>query len=538
MDILEVLKNMGFEGLSELCNPAIMGIINEFHDSPDSTRLAGLVRDIYGEETLLRDTGKRRKVLEYLKKDQAIELSQLLGWQVPANGNPWDKLTSSRFNEEKVSALLQAFGVTPTVEDEEPLVNYEFCKTVKSSYPLFPHQERAAQEIKQQLAPPIARVLLHMPTGSGKTRTSMSIACDYIRNGLGDRRKSVVVWLADTEELCDQAATEFEKAWASLGVGDTNLYRVHGTVDADLSKITHGFVVIGLQKLNSISQSQQNDYYKLCRNTALVIFDEAHKAVAETYKHAVEVFQTAGKAKLLGLSATPGRSTYDREQNEKFADFFHYKKVSLKVEGFNSPIEYLQAEGYLAAVTYTDIKYTSSGADLQPSELAELKQGNEPPEELLKRLGLDQQRNLKILHQAISLVKDGRKTILFTASVESAEALFALLRYKGIKAGLVTGKTDSNTRKKYILDYKSGEIDILVNYGVLTTGFDAPITSAAIIARPTNSLTLFSQMVGRAIRGEKAGGNKSADIFVIKDTLPGLRDMTKAFSHWDESWGY
>lgn len=538
MEILETLKNMGFAGLSELCNPAIIGIINEFHEAPDVAKLSALIKDIYGEHSLLQSTEKRRHILAHLKKDQAIELCNKLGISLSEHENPWTKLSNLRFTEEKTHILLTAFGISPYQEDEEEPSNIDFCRIVKSSYPLFPHQEAAAQEIKVLLEPQIARVLLHMPTGSGKTRTSMSIACDYIRNGLVDRRKSVVVWLADTEELCDQAASEFEKAWVSLGVGETNLYRVHGSVHADLSQITHGFVVIGLQKLNSISQSQQNAYYKLCNNTSLVIFDEAHKAVAETYRHAVEVFQTAGKAKLLGLSATPGRSTYDREENEKFAEFFNFNKVSLKVENFSSPIEYLQSEGYLAAVSYTDIPYTPSAKDFKPAELAELKKGNEPADELLKRLGLDEQRNLKILLHAMKLVNEGKKTILFTASVESAEALFALLRYKGIKAGLITGKTDSLIRKKYINDYKIGSIDILVNYGVLTTGFDAPITSAAIIARPTNSLTLFSQMVGRAIRGERAGGNKHAEIYVIKDTLPGLRDMTKAFSHWDESWGY
>lgn len=71
---------------------------------------------------------------------------------------------------------------------------------------------------------------------------------------------------------------------------------------------------------------------------------------------------------------------------------------------------------------------------------------------------------------------------------------------------------------------------------MLTTGFDAPSTNVAIIARPTNSLTLFSQMVGRATRGVAAGGNEFSDVFYIKDTLPGMIDMVKAFSYWDDAW--
>ena len=100
----------------------------------------------------------------------------------------------------------------------------------------------------------------------------------------------------------------------------------------------------------------------------------------------------------------------------------------------------------------------------------------------------------------------------------------------------ITGETDTALRRSNIEKYKNGDIKILINYGVLTTGFDAPRTNTAIIARPTNSLTLFSQMVGRATRGIKAGGNKECDIYVINDALPGFRDMAQAFRHWDDAW--
>ena len=130
---------------------------------------------------------------------------------------------------------------------------------------------------------------------------------------------------------------------------------------------------------------------------------------------------------------------------------------------------------------------------------------------------------------------------MFACSVESAEAIFALLKYKNIAAGLITSKTPGIIRNNTIKQYKSpttpqDELKILVNYGVLTTGFDAPSTNVAIIARPTNSLTLFSQMVGRATRGINANGNEYSDIYYIKDTLIGMTDMVNAFSHWDDAW--
>ena len=78
---------------------------------------------------------------------------------------------------------------------------------------------------------------------------------------------------------------------------------------------------------------------------------------------------------------------------------------------------------------------------------------------------------------------------------------------------------------------------VLCNYGVLTTGFDAPGISAALIARPTRSLVLYSQMIGRAIRGPRSGGNREAEIISVVDPrLPGFGDIAEAFENWEDIW--
>ena len=81
------------------------------------------------------------------------------------------------------------------------------------------------------------------------------------------------------------------------------------------------------------------------------------------------------------------------------------------------------------------------------------------------------------------------------------------------------------------------EPQLLCNYGVLTTGFDAPRTSAALIARPTKSLVLYSQMVGRVIRGPRVGGNPAAEIVTVLDhNLPGFGSVAQAFTNWEDVW--
>ena len=534
--LLETMASMGYAGLSQICNQSVFSIINEVEKSASPKKLARIIIEIYGSKEILENGDKRRSLVQYLNKEDATSLNQLLSIKFDKN-DPWDSLQTVNLRGEKFKALYDFFNLEIELEEDGDLPTWSFCTKVSCKYGLFSHQERAAQRVKEFLHISREKVLLHMPTGSGKTRTAMSISCDFLRNSIESRDGKVIMWLCDTEELCDQAASEFLLAWSSLGVGETDLYRLYGSESVKLSEISTGFVVCGLQKLGSVSVSQQAEFYRLCQKAKLVIFDEAHKAVANTYKQVVDVIQQVGDAALLGLSATPGRSTFDKNENIKFAEFFNRNKVTLEVEGYESPVEYLLSEGYLSNVTYHDIAYDSSDIGVTEKDIGVLSSGGEPDKDLLKRLGLDQKRNLKILSLLVDLVNENRKIILFAPSVESADGLYALLRFKDIPAGLVTSDTPTEIRRSAIRQYKEGALNVLVNFGVLTTGFDAPKTDVAVIARPTNSLTLFSQMVGRATRGLNAGGTEQADIYIIKDTLPGLRDMSKAFSHWDDSWG-
>ena len=79
-------------------------------------------------------------------------------------------------------------------------------------------------------------------------------------------------------------------------------------------------------------------------------------------------------------------------------------------------------------------------------------------------------------------------------------------------------------------------LNILLNYGVLTTGFDAPKANVAIIARPTQSVSLYSQMVGRVMRGPNANGKDKCKIITVKDPIHGFRDMGESFKFWEDIW--
>jgi superfamily II DNA or RNA helicase len=138
-----------------------------------------------------------------------------------------------------------------------------------------------------------------------------------------------------------------------------------------------------------------------------------------------------------------------------------------------------------------------------------------------------------------SLINKHNRIIVFAMNVKHSNVLALALSAFGIEVYSISSDTDNQVRKNAIKRFKS-DVDkpiILCNYGVLTTGFDAPKTSCAVITRPTDSLVLYSQMVGRVIRGPKAGGNEEAEIVTVVDTkLPGFDKVSEAFFNWEDVW--
>ena len=195
-------------------------------------------------------------------------------------------------------------------------------------------------------------------------------------------------------------------------------------------------------------------------------------------------------------------------------------------------------EGYLAAVNFSLLN-VEPGLQLSAEDIAEISTALDIPDELAARLGEDGQRNLRIVQRLLKLSDGHQRILVFAASVNNALLLASICRGMGLKADAVTGNTDADERARVIRRFKQsgGPHRILINFGVLTTGFDAPAASAALIARPTKSLVLYSQMVGRVIRGPQAGGTERCEVVTVVDTtLPGFGDIAEAFMNWEDVW--
>ena len=361
----------------------------------------------------------------------------------------------------------------------------------------------------------------------------MSIVASHLRS----RDTGLVIWFAATRELLEQAAAEFELTWKAVGDRPIECVRFWSDYNPLVDEVIDGIVVAGLAKVHAFGKERQR-LWNLGDRTSMVVFDEAHQAVARTYQDMVETVVTRNpRTPLLGLSATPGRTWADPETDAAVAALFYGNKVTIDFDGEN-PIRRLTEEGYLAAVDFSLLN-VEPGLKLSDADRAAVSTALDIPEALAARLGEDEQRNLRILQRLIELADTHIRILVFAPSVANALLLASLCRGVGLHADAVTGMTDVNDRTRAIQRFKrsDGRKRVLVNFGVLTTGFDAPAASAAVIARPTKSLVLYSQMVGRVIRGPRAGGTERCEIVTVVDTtLPGFGNVAEAFMNWEDVW--
>ena len=402
--------------------------------------------------------------------------------------------------------------------------------SVTPSYGLYPYQRQVLRDTLRALLSPEKRVVAHLPTGAGKTRIAAHAACRLLNDN--DTEDSLVIWLASTEELCEQAADALSVAWEHLGFRDISVHRYWGNRMVDLRRLTSGFLVTGLAKLRAAAAHDVTLLAHLANCASAIIFDDAHQAVAATYSFVTEQLCSL-RPPLLGLTATPGRTANLTGSDYQLASMFNHNKVTIDPKGHDSPVTYLIQNRYLADPKFVPINFDSNIAISAPQP------GVDYSPDDLDNLGRNQERTREIVELAEDAAKRHFRTIVFFPSVESALTCHNLLQDRGILSAVITANTPGDARREIINNFRSSDRQhmVMFNYGVLTAGFDAPRTRCVIIARPTTSLVLYSQMAGRAMRGPRAGGNATAEILTVVDTnLPGFGSVTDAFTNWEELW--
>lgn len=446
--------------------------------------------------------------------------------------SPDNDMQFLNFAAEKAGLAL-AFDDIQSAKGQEP--ESIFLKPLKPFRPLKDYQMEVFNKTCEDLQHRYAKFIIHMPTGSGKTRTAAEVIAQF----LNQHPNGTVIWIAHAVELCDQAFDTVNEVWEHLGTRDLRACRFYGGhADRVLSKLKHiDFLCASFQTLYSRLDRLEDLNKFVCGTDKLIIVDEAHKVIAPTYEKVTRVF-FKDNFKLIGLTATPGRSFAlpgSEEENERLSNFFNNEYLTFDC-GEEGPIQYLQNQEILAKATMS-LMTVDSGIELTPSELKSVSENFDLPEGLLKKIGKDKLRNTEIFNRLKMQIEEGCKSIIyFATSLEQSKLICALLHLSGIKAAHVDGSSPLPYRKSVINEFRRGEIQILCNYQVLTTGFDAPKIDCVFIARPTSSVVLYSQMIGRGLRGPKLGGLPTCDVITVKDNFLNLPEANNIFNIFQEYW--
>lgn len=420
----------------------------------------------------------------------------------------------------------------PTITDVEPLL-------------LIPRLKEFQQRLKEKMLQVLesegdrTRCIVTLPTGGGKTRVAVEAFIDWMQPRFSEGK--YLVWVAQSEELCEQVISCVQQMWSSREfVSPLRIYRFFGGRDIPTEEMHGGVVVSSIQQLHSRIKSKDEVLDKILENTGAMIIDEAHRAVSAMYDNLLDKAITLKDDlfPICGLSATPGRTGINKQEEiTKLVNRFQTYLIEpdLGKEYKNDPLLYFRQNGYLAYakhITYRSGKeYTLTEKEINQISV-EFDEHIGPL--FLKRLSKDNDRNLLIIKKLLSL-PNGKPTLVYTCTVEQAHFLSAILTAQGRPSGAISSDTPLTIRRGLIQDFKNGKIDFLCNYGVLTTGFDAPKTEYVVICRPMTSVILYEQIIGRGVRGPEFGGTKECCVIDFFDNIHCL-GPSLAYARFSDYW--
>ena len=396
---------------------------------------------------------------------------------------------------------------------------------------LYEHQRKAMANLDLINRNSSYSTLVVLPTGGGKTYTA---AIWLLRNAIDKKKK--ILWIAHRQTLLDQAAETFQNYAYSEVIPSISSFRyrvISGATEHDRTIDIDKKDDLLIISKDSIGRNLSAlDVWLKDEDEIYLIVDEAHHSTAKTYRKLIDyVKDKVNNVKLIGLTATPFR-TAENEQGllaKIYTDgienglFVHNDKgityqISLKELINRQILSQPIIESYNTGEDY--------GQFLGVKDLETIQHFDIIPDDLAQEMVNNAARNKFIVEKYVENQDKYGQTIVFALNVNHAIALSALFNHYGIKAGyvvssvkdMVTGAVISHEDNAAVYEgYKKGEIQVLVNVNILTEGIDLPKTQTVFLTRPTVSKILMTQMIGRALRGEKAGGTKNAYIVSFID---------------------
>jgi len=329
---------------------------------------------------------------------------------------------------------------------------------------LFDYQEDMKERIEKALR--LHRsVMAQMPTGTGKTYLLTAVIDSFVSNN-----PMAKVWIvAHRRELVSQI--------------DETVRKFHSYSASNTSTLLSSVKAMSIQWLT-------RHYDEIEEEPGMIVIDEAHHALAKTYK---EMWERFPKAKFLGLTATPCRLN-----GKGFTDLFDVLVQSWSVPEFIS-------KGRLATYDFVSIKSDGVTQRLIDSLQKRGADGDYQNKEM--DILLNKKPSIERLYRSLEEYGKDRKGIVYAINISHAQKITKLYQEHGVKAIAIDSKTPAVERQQDIEAFKKGDIQVLVNVDIFSEGFDCPDVEFVQLARPTLSLAKYLQMVGRGLRVAKGKKN-------------------------------
>ena len=329
---------------------------------------------------------------------------------------------------------------------------------------LFDYQEDMKERIEKALR--LHRsVMAQMPTGTGKTYLLTAVIDSFVSNNPMEK-----VWIvAHRKELVSQI--------------DETVRKFHSYYASNTSSLLSSVKAMSIQWL-------MRHYDEIEEEPGMIVIDEAHHALAKTYK---EMWERFPNAKFLGLTATPCRLN-----GKGFTDLFDILVQSWSVPEFIS-------KGRLAIYDFVSIKSDGVTQRLIDSLKKRGADGDYQNKEM--DMLLNKKPSIERLYQSLEEFGKDRKGIVYAINISHAQKITKLYQEHGVKAIAIDSKTPAAERQQDIEAFKKGDIQVLVNVDIFSEGFDCPDVEFVQLARPTLSLAKYLQMVGRGLRVAKGKKN-------------------------------
>lgn len=398
----------------------------------------------------------------------------------------------------------------------------------------FPHQMEAFEALNRIFTTPVKGykgTLLVLPTGGGKTFTATNWICRSILS-----RNIKVLWLAQSSYLLNQATQSFLQE--SSNIIHTRKSLKIRTVSSSTSHSNSGNIEISDDVIIVTTQTAISDAlketvgfkgetlkFKLrqwidnCSDSELfVVLDEAHHAPAYGCRMLLtELRKIVPNLYILGLTATP---THNDQRIRGWLEKIFDKGIC-----YQADVNNLYKTNILAKPVYIQ---KPTGKDMEVDDKLYdriVSQHKDLPDSIINILASDSARNNFIVNDYIQNRKEYGKTLIFADRWFQCEYIVQKLKENGVNAGCIyvvssrskdgamdgQGRRDNKENETALKDFRDGNLDVLVNVKMLTEGVDIPDVKTVMVTRNTTSGILFIQMIGRALRGKKAGAGDSKD---------------------------